>query len=162
MTISLIAAMDNNRVIGKDNALPWRLDSDLARFREITHGHPVIMGRKTFESIGHPLPNRTNIILTRDPDFHAKGCVIVHSIGEAREAAKGSEEVFVIGGENVFKEFLPHADKMYLTFVNAEVKGDTYFPEWNSNEWKEVLREHHEANEKNQYPYTFVNFLRKR
>ena len=146
MTISLIAAIDRNRVIGKDNSLPWKLPADMKRFKELTKGKPVIMGRTTFESIGKPLPNRINIILTRDKNFKAEGCVVVHSVGDALKAAKGHEEIMVIGGANVYSQFINIADKMYLTFIEGEFEGDAYFPEYVERKWKETSREEHEEN----------------
>ena len=156
MQISLIAAMGKNRVIGKNNSLPWKLPEDMKRFKELTLGKPVIMGRKTFESIGKPLPNRKNIILTRDKNYKAKECIVVHSKEDALKAAEGNEEIMIIGGEQIFREFLQKADKMYLTFIDEYFEGDTYFPEYNRDEWKEVQREEH----KNDYKYTFVNLER--
>src|SRR3989344_1427321 len=144
MIISLIAAMGKSRVIGKDNALPWNLPPDLKRFRQITLGKPVVMGRKTFESLGKPLPDRKNIVITRDKDYKAYGCVVVHSVDEALKAASGNEELMVIGGEQIFREAIPIADRMYLTFIDENFEGDAYFPEYNQKEWKEMNREEHE------------------
>lgn len=141
MIISLIAAIGRNNVIGKDNSLPWILPEDMKRFKELTFGKPVIMGRKTFESIGKPLPNRKNIILTKERNFKADGCVAVHSVNEAINAAKESKELMVIGGAQIYKEFLPTANKMYLTFIDEDFEGDAYFPEFDRKEWKEVSRE---------------------
>lgn len=158
MIISLIAAVGRNGVIGTDNKLPWKLSADLKRFRAITSGKPVIMGRKTFESIGKPLPNRTNIIITRDENYKAEGCVVVNSANGALDAAKGSEEIMVIGGEQIFRIFLSQANRMYLTLIEKDFEGDAYFPEYNKNEWKEILREeHYEEGLK----YSFVNLERK-
>ena len=157
MLISLIVAIGRNRVIGKDNSLPWKLPEDMKRFKELTTGKPVIMGRKTFESIGRPLPNRINIILTRDKNYKLEGCLVVHSAEKALKAAKGSDEVMVIGGEQIFKEFLPIANRMYLTFIDENFEGDTYFPKYNENEWKELNREEH-RNDK--YKYVFIELER--
>lgn len=154
MIISLIAAIGKNRVIGKDNKLPWKLSADLKRFREITSGKTVIMGRKTFESIGKLLPNRLNIIITRDKNYKIDGCVVVHSAEEALKAADSYKEVMIIGGEQIFKEFLPRASRMYLTLIDGNFEGDAYFPEYNKNEWKEVFREEHKDNS---LKYSFVN-----
>ena len=156
MIISLIAAMDKNRLIGKNNSLPWNLPADMKYFRDKTKGKTVIMGRKTYESIGKPLPNRTNIIITRDQNFKAEGCIIVHSTDEAIKAAGNVEEIMVIGGSQIYKEFLPKADKMYLTFIDAEFEGDTYFPKYNIEEWKEISYEEHERDAENPYDYRFV------
>lgn len=160
MTISLIAAMDKNRVIGKKNALPWYLPADLRHFKKLTVGKPIIMGSTTFASIGKALPDRINIVLTRNPAFVVEGCVIVHSVEEALAAAQGHQEVMVIGGANVFEQFLPLAQKMYLTMIDAEVAGNVYFPAWDQNEWRETSCEQHKQDEKNKYSYTFITFER--
>ena len=161
MIISLIAAMGRNRVIGKDNALPWKLPADMKRFREITMGKPVIMGRKTFESIGRALPNRTNIIMTRDADFLVDGCVVVHSPEDALRAAGDAEEVMVIGGSSVFEQFLPMANRMYLTMIDEDFQGQSLFPEFDSSEWREVERHEFGPDEKNIYSYTFLTLEKK-
>lgn len=158
MIISLIAAIGKNGVIGKDNSLPWKLPADMKRFKELTLGKPVLMGRKTFESIGKPLPDRKNIILTRDKSYKAEGCIIAYSADEALKVARGSEEIMIAGGEQIFREFLPKANRMYLTFIDKDFGGDAYFPEYNKNEWKEVKREEHE----NDYKYAFVDLERVR
>ncbi|MBI1936099.1 dihydrofolate reductase [Candidatus Woesearchaeota archaeon] len=155
MTISLIAAMDRNRVIGNENKLLWKIPNDMKRFRQLTAGKTVIMGRKTFESIGRPLPNRTNIIITRDKNYKADGCIVVYSVGEALKKSD-SEEIMVIGGAQIYVQLLPTANKMYLTFIDAEFEGDAYFPEFDKKEWKETFREEHEE----EYKYVFVNFER--
>ena len=156
MIISLIAAMDKNRVIGKDGKLPWHLPKDMKYFRDKTKGKPVIMGRKTYESIGRPLPERTNIIISRDKDYKVEGCIVVHSIDEALKTAGNVEEVMVIGGSQIYKEFLPKANKLYLTLIEADFDGDTYFPEYKIEEWKETVYEEHERDAENQYDYRFV------
>ena len=156
MIISFIAAMGKNRVIGKDNSLPWKLPADMKHFHDLTVGKPIIMGRKTFESIGKPLPNRTNIIITRDQNYKAEGCIVVHSADEALKAAGNVEEIMVIGGSQIYKEFLPKANKMYLTFIDAEFEGDAYFLEYKIEEWKETSYEEHERDAENQYDYRFV------
>ncbi len=158
MIISIIAAMAKNRVIGRNNYIPWKLPEDMKRFKELTTGKPVVMGRKTFESIGRPLPNRANIIVTRDKNYKADNCVVVHSAGEAIKAAKGNEEVMIIGGAEIYKQFLPRADRLYLTLIDKEFEGDAYFPEFDKNEWEEVSREEHESNG---LRYAFVNLERK-
>ncbi|MBI3442880.1 MAG: dihydrofolate reductase [Candidatus Sungbacteria bacterium] len=170
MIISLIAAMDKNRVIGKKHALPWYLPADLRRFKELTTGKPIIMGSTTFASIGHELPGRINIVMTRNPAFTAEGCVVVHSIKEALAVTQGYDEVMVIGGANVFEQFLPLAQKMYLTMIETSVDGDVYphtrtdvgvyFPKWNPDEWRETSREPHEPDEKNKYAYAFFTLER--
>lgn len=162
MRISIIAAMAKNRVIGKKNTIPWRLCSDLKRFKNLTMGYPVIMGRKTFESIGKPLLGRLNIIITHRKDYKAEGCVVVHSLEDAFEAAKvtNRDEVFVIGGAEIYEQALPLANKMYLTIVKADIEGDAYFPEFNPRKWAAVYQEEINADEKNQYPHLFVDFER--
>lgn len=155
MIVSLIAAIGKNRVIGKDNSLPWKLPEDMKRFKELTIGKPVIMGRKTFESIGRPLPNRKNIILTRDKNYEAEGCKVVHSVEEALKFANANE-VMVIGGAQIYKEFLPVANKMYLTLIDEDFEGDAYFPEYNIYEWGEVKRQEHQG----KYRFIFVDLER--
>ena len=161
MIISIIAAMGKNNVIGNKNSLPWKLPADMKHFKELTLGKPVIMGRKTFESIGKPLPKRINIIITRDEDYKAEGCVVAHSLDEALKAAGNAEEVMVIGGAQIYKEFLPKADKMHLTLIDADFEGDAYFPEYNIEEWEEVSYEEHERDKDNQYNYTFIVLKKK-
>lgn len=129
MIISIIAAMDENRVIGRGNKMPWRLPVDLKRFRAITMGHPLIMGRKTHESIGAPLPGRKNIVITRQENYQADGCVVVHDIPSALGACGDAGEAFVLGGETIFRDFVPLADRIYLTIVKTTVEGDARFPE---------------------------------
>ncbi|MFH1181121.1 MAG: dihydrofolate reductase [bacterium] len=142
MIISIIAAIGNDRVIGKNNKLPWNLPEDMEHFKKLTMGKPVIMGQRTFESIGRPLPERKNIILSRDDNFQTSGCLVAKSIDEALEAARETKaaEVMIIGGESVYVQFLPLADKMYLTVVEGDFEGDAYFPEFSYNEWKETER----------------------
>ena len=161
MIISLIAAMDRNRVIGRANALPWSMPADLKHFRDLTRRKPVIMGRKTFESIGRPLPDRVNIIITRDPAYQAPGCVIVHTADEALKAAGNAEEVMIIGGGEIFSMFLSQTHRMYLTRIDADCKGDARFPEFPENEWATVSEEEHTADAANPYPYTFLTLERK-
>ncbi len=127
--IILIAAMAANRVIGRDNTIPWHLPGDLARFRTTTMGHPLIMGRRTFESIGRPLPGRSNIVLSRDRDLILPGCLVVHSLDQALEACRGRDRAFIIGGEQLYRDALPLADEIILTVLEREVEGDTFFPE---------------------------------
>lgn len=161
MIISFVAAMGKNKVIGRNNSLPWTMPADMKRFKELTMGKPVIMGRKTFESIGAPLPKRTNIIITRAQDYKAEGCIVVHSADEALNAAKNTKEAMVIGGSQIYKEFLPRANRMYLTIIDAGFKGDTYFPEYNIEEWEETEYEEHERDAENQYDYAFITLERK-
>lgn len=156
--ISAIVAMSENRVIGDDNQLPWHLPADLKHFKTITSGHPILMGRKTYESIGRPLPNRTNIIITRNPEFKAEGCIVIQSLDEAiRYAAESNcDEIFIIGGAEVYKQLLPHIKRIYLTIVHENFDGDAFFPELNLAEWKENKRERHDADDNNEYDYSFI------
>ena len=164
MIISLIAALDRQRGIGKDNQLPWRLSADLKRFRKLTTGHHLIVGRKTYESIGKPLPHRTMIIVTRQPGFQAEGCLVVNSVEAALTLAKagGEGEVFVIGGAEIYAQTLSLADRLYLTFVEAEVAADTFFPSFAPENWIEETAIQHAADEKNQFAFTFKTLGRKR
>ena len=161
MRISLIVALDRNRVIGSDNQLPWRLSADLQHFKGLTMGKPIVMGRKTYESIGRPLPGRTNIVVTRDSSFSAAGCRVVHSIDEALVAAGDVDEVMIMGGENLYSQLLPRADRLYLTEVQAEVSGDAWFPEFDATQWQELERESHRADENNEFDYDFVVLARR-
>lgn len=156
--ISAIVAMAKNRVIGKNNQLPWHLPADLKHFKLITTGHPILMGRKTYESIGKPLPNRTNIVLTRDKSYHAPGCLVVNSLDEAIKFAESEEnkEIFIIGGAEIYRQLLGAIERIYLTVVQHEFEGDAYFPELDQKEWKEIEREEHGADEKNEYGYSFI------
>jgi len=156
MIISIIAAMGNDRVIGINNQLPWKLPADMKFFRSTTMGKPIIMGRKTYESIGKPLPGRTNIIITRDLDFHAEGCIVAHSIEEALKQTGATKEVMIIGGASLYKQVLPLAQRFYLTRVHADFEGDSYFPEFNPQEWSLIERTDHEADERNAYDYSFL------
>lgn len=156
MKLSLIAAVADNGVIGIKGKLPWKLPADLQYFKKVTMGHPIIMGRKTYESIGRPLPGRRNIVLSRIKHFSIPGCEVVSTLEAALKKFGETEEVFVIGGESIYKEALPFADQLYLTQVHAQVEGDTYFPHYEKSAWKEISKEYHEANNDNEYPYTFV------
>lgn len=164
--IALIWAMARNRVIGRDNTLPWRLPADLAHFKSLTTGHPVIMGRKTFESLGRPLPNRINIVITRDRSFSPAGCLVAHSLDEAfhlgtLHEASVRPELFVIGGENLYSQALVLADRLYVTLVDAEVEGDACFPDFEWEDWREVERLQQPADDKNAYACTFLTLERK-
>jgi len=154
--IAIVVAMAENRVIGRDNRLPWHLPADLRHFKQVTVGKPVLMGRKTYESIGRPLPERTNIVVTRDRSYEAPGCVVVHSINSALEAAGGHEEVMVIGGTDFYWQLLPKADRIYLTLVHAKFEGDALFPELDEHEWREIDRMDCAPDEKNPWPYSFI------
>lgn len=154
--------MGKNRVIGKNNKLPWKLPADLKRFRNLTMGKPVIMGQRTFESIGKPLTGRTNIILSLDKSFNPKGCIVVHSIEEALKAAAFAKEVMIIGGASIYQQFLPLADRMYLTLIDKSFEGDTFFPEFDWQEWEGKERIENQPNKNNPYKYTFITLERKK
>ncbi|WP_010193820.1 dihydrofolate reductase [Bacillus sp. m3-13] len=157
--ISIIVATDRNNLIGKDNDLPWRIPADLAYFKKVTMGSIIVMGRKTYESIGKPLPYRRNIILSRQ-DFHAEGCETLHSLEEVQQLNKDGEELFIIGGAHIFKEALPIADFLYLTYIDEEFVGDTYFPEINEQDWELLSSEKGIKDEKNPYDYYFKKYKR--
>ncbi|WP_416729410.1 dihydrofolate reductase [Fictibacillus sp. JL2B1089] len=152
--ISFVVAMDENLAIGKDNDLPWYLPNDLKHFKNVTMGKPIVMGRKTYESIGKPLPGRENIVVTRDENYQAEGTTVVHSVDEVLK--KETEELCVIGGTEIFKLFMPVADRLYVTEIHHTFDADTYFPEINRAEWREVSREPGIVDEKNKYPHDFV------
>jgi dihydrofolate reductase len=160
--VSLIAAMDRKRGIGIDNQLPWRLSADLKKFRELTMGHHIVVGRKTFESIGKPLPGRQTIVLTRDESYRAEGCDVVHSLEAAIELARGRKEgeLFICGGAEIYAQSIGFADRMYLTFVDAEVAADTFFPHFDKDAWREQESFYQPANEKNQFPFTFKTLVK--
>lgn len=158
MIVSIIAAMDRNHLIGNKNQLPWHLPADFTHFKTVTMGKPIIMGRKTFESIGKPLPGRTNIVLSRNPDMNFEGTICVNSFEDALAAVTDEDEVMVIGGSAIYKMLLPQIDRMYITYVDAEFEGDAWFPEFDKSQWLEkdsVLRQ---ADEKNAYDCRFVTF----
>jgi len=162
MMISLIWAMADDRVIGIENRLPWKLPADMKWFRQHTLGKPIVMGRKTFESFGsRPLPERTNIVITRDEDYQAEGIVVVHSIGDALISAGDAEEVMIIGGASFYEQMLPKADRLYITQVHGKFDGDAFFPEFDMSEWKQTLCEDHDKDEKNPCRYTFSIFDRR-
>lgn len=162
MKISMAFAMAQNGVIGRDNALPWHLPQDLQYFKKITMGKPIIMGRKTFDSIGRPLPGRPNIVITRNTHWHHDGVHCVHTIADAltlgAELAreKGVEELMVIGGSQIYTELLDRADRLYMTQVHSEVVGDDYFPEFSLDDWQQVSREDYKADDSNPYDYSFL------
>lgn len=161
MIISLIAALSENRVIGKNNDLPWHLPDDMKYFMKTTSGHHVIMGRKNYESIPEkfrPLPNRTNIVVTRQRNYRAKNCTVVHSLDDALTLAHQAnvDEVFIIGGAEIYRQGLARADRLYLTEIHATVDGDTYFPEFDKRHWKETSRTRHPADERHAFPFDFV------
>ncbi len=158
--ITLVVAMAANRVIGCKNRLPWHLPADLRHFRQMTLGKPVLMGRKTHESIGRALPERTNIVVTRDDAYTAPGCIVVHSIESALKAAGEREEVMVIGGTDLYWQLLPRAGRICLTLIHAKFEGDARFPELDEREWREVERVDCEPDEKNAWPYSFIRLDR--
>ncbi len=164
----MIAAMGRNRVIGLNNKMPWHLPADLQFFKETTFGSPIIMGRKTYDSIGRPLPGRKNIILSRDENLKIEGCIVVSSLVRALEIAqadsqeKEKEDVFITGGAHLYEKFINDADRLYLTLIDEEFEGDTFFPDYTQYQWKEVERVENSADEKNPYPYTFLTLDRLR
>lgn len=161
MVISIIAAVAKNGVIGKANDLPWRLPDDMKFFMQTTSGHHVIMGRKNYESLPEkfkPLPNRTNIVVTRQENFSAPGCTVVHELNDGINLAKtnGERELFIIGGAEIYKLALPITDTLYLTEIDAEIDGDTFFPERKKQDWKEISRQHHPSDAKHKFAFDFV------
>ncbi|WP_102349298.1 dihydrofolate reductase [Bacillus sp. Marseille-P3661] len=159
--ISLVVAMDKNRVIGKDNQLPWHLPADLAFFKKVTMGKPIVMGRKTHQSIGRALPGRENIILTRDKNFTAEGCTIIHHIDELNKITNNHDEICIIGGAEIFKEVLPIIDRLYITEIEHEFEGDTFFPAIDRTNWQLVSSEKGPKDEKNPYDYYFNIYEKK-
>jgi dihydrofolate reductase len=156
-----VVAMAANGVIGRDGGLPWRLPDDLKRFKAITMGKPILMGRRTFESLGRPLPGRDNLVLTRARDWSAPGCRVVHSLDEALEAAGEAAEVMVIGGAEIYALAWPRLERLELTEVHAEVEGDTRLDRFDPAEWREVAREHHPADERHALAFSFVTLERR-
>ena len=163
MTVSIIAILSANDVIGRDNRLPWHMPADLKRFKALTMGHHLIMGRKTYQSMGKPLPGRINVVVTRNVDFNPEGVAVARSVEEAisKAEAAGETEAFIAGGAEIYGQTLHRADRMYLTRIHAEFEGDTFFPEFDDvAEWKLVDAEHFESDEKNAWPYTFLTYER--
>ncbi|WP_027158689.1 dihydrofolate reductase [Methylobacter luteus] len=159
MKISLIVAMASNRAIGINNQLPWHLSADLKRFRQITMGSPILMGRKTYESIGRPLPGRTNVIISRDPAYKQEGCLVFNDIETAIESCcQKFQEVFVIGGSELYKSMLPRADTLYVTLINKEFSGDAFFPEIDTQHWAEVAREDVDNDPDAGFSYSFIKY----
>jgi dihydrofolate reductase len=159
--VSLIVAMALNGVIGRGNGLPWKLPEDLRRFKASTMGKPLLMGRKTYESIGRPLPGRLNIVLTRDAAWSAPGVSVVHTVEEALNAAGDASELMVIGGAEIYRLVMPFARRIYLTHVHAEVPGDTYFPAFDPTQWVDVECDAYPADERNAFPLTFMTLERR-
>ena len=160
MKITIIAAIANNNALGKDNQLIWHLSADLKRFKKLTTGHHIIMGRNTFESIGKPLPNRTTIIITRNKKYKQEGCLVAHSLDEALKMVKNDDSPFIIGGAQIYKEAIKIVDKLDITFVHHDFEADVFFPEIDLKIWKETARENFKADEKNKFDYSFVTFER--
>ena len=162
MTVSLIVALSTNRVIGRDGGLPWYLPADLRHFKKTTMGHHLIIGRRTWEEVGQPLPGRDMVVVTRSRDFAPEGVRVVRTVERALEVAATDDEPFIGGGAQIYRTALARdlVDRLYLTRIHAEVEGDTYFPELDLDEWELVSEEHHEADERNQYPYSFLMYER--
>jgi len=158
--LSIIVAMAANGVIGRDNKLPWHLPADLRHFKQTTMGKPILMGRKTRESIGRPLPGRSNIVITRDDSYRADGCVVVTSIAAALQAGSGHDELMVIGGAELYRQVLPDTETIYLTRIHETFEGDTFFPEIPNTEWHQLERLDHEADERNPHDYSFIRLER--
>lgn len=167
MIVSIIAALGKNRVIGNKNSLPWNMPADMTRFRDLTIGKPIIVGSRTFESIGRALPERHNIVLTRNADYKAPGCKIAHSLKEAillaQESSLGKEskEVMICGGASIYRQFLPLTDRMYLTLIHHNFEGDSYFPEFDEKEWEEKENISYNSDKKNPHKYSFLVLVRK-
>lgn len=165
MIVSAIAALSKNRVIGKNNDLPWRLPDDMKFFMETTKGHHVIMGRKNYDSLlpkFRPLPERTNIVITRQKAFNAPGCTVLHAVEPALELAKANseQECFIIGGAEIYKLAMPYTTRLYMTEIDADVEGDTYFPETDAADWKEISRRHHPSDQRHVYAFDIVVYDR--
>jgi dihydrofolate reductase len=159
MTISIIAAVAANRVIGKEGDLPWHIPEDLKYFKRITMGKPVIMGRKTWETLDEPLPGRKNVVVTRQGDYQAEGAEVVHNLDDAIQAAAGGQEIMILGGSGIYEAALSRADRMYLTHIHKAFGGDTYFPEFNQNNW-EVVEQTESETEDGELTYSFVVYER--
>ncbi|NQY51802.1 MAG: dihydrofolate reductase [Piscirickettsiaceae bacterium] len=163
MKLVIIVAMDRQGLIGKNNILPWRLPADLRYFSRLTIGKTLLMGRNTYESIGRPLPGRKNIVVTSNTDYHVDGCTVASSLERALCAASNyGKEIMVIGGASLYEQFLPRVNRVYMTHVNAELEGDSWFSDWDESQWREIRREDHVSDEENQYPYSFVVYDRMR
>lgn len=158
--ISIIVAIAKNGVIGDKNTLLWHLREDMIHFRTITSGHPVVMGRKTYDSIGRPLPKRTNVVITHDTELQIEGCTMAHSLTEAVEMFDSSEEVFIIGGAQIYNQAMPLADRLYLTIIDKEYEGDSSFPEIDYNSWQQISCEKFEHGEAFEYPFSFITLER--
>jgi len=162
MKISLIVAMASNRAIGLNNQIPWHLSADLKKFKKITMGAPILMGRKTYESIGRPLPGRSNIVISRNPEYRQAGCLVFNGIEQALESCRDRDEVFVIGGSDFYRSMLAVADTLYLTQIHREFPGDTFFPELDANQWIEVEREDIQDDPDVAFSYSFLKLEKRR
>ncbi len=160
MTLSLIAAIASNQVIGWNNRLPWKLPADLKRFKSLTMGHHLLLGRKTFESIGRPLPGRTMVVITRRKNYTPSGVQVAHSLQEALQIAAGDSEVFIAGGAQIYRQSLPLANRLHLTRIDCDFQGDAYFPRFEESQWRLVECTKMEADEDNPYPYRFLLYER--
>ncbi|HXH18768.1 MAG TPA: dihydrofolate reductase [Chitinophagales bacterium] len=160
--VSIIAAASENNVIGKDNQIPWRLPADMRYFKSMTKGHVVVMGRKTFESLGKPLAGRVNIVITRKKDFHPEGVIVAPDIHQAMEKARqfSGKEIFIIGGGEIYRQSLHLADRIYLTRIHRHFDGDTFFPDLPPGKWKIISEESHQPDEKNPHSYSFITYRR--
>ena len=161
MSLSIIVAMARNRTIGVNNTLPWRCPEDLKHFKALTMGHHMIMGRKTFDSIGKPLPGRTTVVVTRNTDLQIDGCVVVHSLQQAFAASAGDAEVFIVGGAELYRQALPLVDTMYITEIQQDVAGDAHFPEFDMADWEETSRDARSQETPQPLNYHFVSYRRK-
>jgi len=159
--ISILVAMASNHTIGIDNTLPWRIPEDLKHFKALTMGHHMIMGRKTFDSIGRPLPGRTTVVVTRNPELQIEGCIVAHTLEEALAACAGDDEIFIVGGAELYAQALPLTDRLYFTEIRQEVAGDAHFPDFDRNEWQEIARECRSQTEPQPLEYHFVTYRRK-
>jgi len=160
MQLSIVAALAKNRVIGRQNSLPWHLPADLAHFKQLTLGKPVLMGRKTYESIGRPLPQRRNIVISHNPQLQLPGCECVTNVADALALVADAEEAMVIGGANIYQQLLPQVSRLYLTLLDLDVEGDAYFPEYDMAEWREVTRENFAVTAETPFKYAFVTLER--
>ncbi|MBE0422329.1 MAG: dihydrofolate reductase [Lutibacter sp.] len=159
--VTIMAAIAANNALGKDNQLIWHLPADLKRFKKTTLNHAVIMGRKTYESLGKPLPERTNIVITRDKNYKVEACIVANSLeGALKAAAEADENPFILGGAEIYKQAMPYADRLDITFVHRQFEADVFFPEIDKTIWKETSREDFKADENNKYDYSFITFER--
>ena len=163
MIISLIVAMDEDRAIGVNNRIPWHLPDDLKRFKTLTMGHHIIMGRKTYESICSPLPGRTKVVITNQQDYKSDDCLVVHSVDEAIDLVdnRGETEVFIIGGGEIFKQSLELADRIYLSIVHKTFQAEVFFPQLDESQWTEIESSHHPVDQTHQFPFTYKTLIRK-